>query len=105
MNQCLKEYESISNEIKTRMSTMGKLESETEVVKKEHSKEETKHRRLRGQLENYEVPEVNDYVITENYLYTLEKELKVWQRKVEIAEVRPFFLKTFLLIFTVYFFY
>lgn len=88
LNQCLKENESISNEIKTRLSILGKLENETEIVKKEHSKEENKNRRFRGQLENYQVPEVNDYVMTEDYLYNLQKELKVWERKVEIGEVK-----------------
>lgn len=87
MNQAIKENESILTEIKTRLSILGKLESETEIVKKEHSKEENKNRRLRGQLENYQVPEVNDYVLTKDYLYNLQKELKVWERKVEIAEV------------------
>lgn len=66
---------------------MTKLQNETEVVQTEHFKEETKNRKLRGQLENYKVPEVNDYVNAEDYLYNLQKELKVWERKVEIAEV------------------
>lgn len=75
------------NEIKTRVSILGKLEAETEIVQKEHAKEEGKNRRLRSQLDNYQVPEVNDYVVTKDYLYNLQKELRVWERKVEIAEV------------------
>lgn len=66
---------------------MTKLSNETEIVEKEHMKEEIKNRKLRGQLENYKVPEVNDYVTAEDYLYNLQKELKVWERKVEIADV------------------
>lgn len=42
---------------------------------------------MKEQLENYKVPEVNDYVQTESHLYSLKKELKVWERKVEIADV------------------
>ena len=88
MNQCSKEYESILIEIKTRLSILNKLQNETEVVEKEHAKEENKNRKLRAQLENYKVPDVNDYVNAEDCLYNLEKELKIWERKVEIAEVR-----------------
>ncbi len=90
LNNSTKEYETITNEIKTRSSTMIKVDSETEVVQKEHVKEKLKNRKLRDQLENYKVPEVNDYVNAEDYLYNLKKELKVWERKVEIAEVSSF---------------
>ena len=87
LNMCSKEYDTILNEIKTRASLLVKLENEAKVVKEELVKEETKNRRLRGQLENYKVPEVNDYVNAEDNLYELDKELKVWQRKVEISEM------------------
>lgn len=87
MNNATKDYETITNEIKIRSSIMTKIDSETEVVQKEHVKEELKNRKLRDQLENYKVPEVNDYVNAEDYLYNLKKELKVWERKVEIADV------------------
>ena len=85
--QFSKESELIKAEMATRKSILDKVENETIVVEKEHLKEETKNRRLREQLENYKVPEVNDYVQTESHLYNLQKELKVWERKVEIAEV------------------
>ena len=95
LNHCQKEYDTILNEIKTRISIMSKLQNETEIVEKEHAKEENKNRKLRAQLENYKVPDVNDYVNAEDFLYNLEKELKIWERKVEIAEVIKFF-KSFL---------
>ncbi len=88
LNQCQKEYDTILNEIKTRISILGKLTNETEIVEKEHSKEENKNRKLRAQLENYKVPDVNDYVNAGDCLYNLQKELKIWERKVEIAEVK-----------------
>jgi hypothetical protein len=87
LGQCMKEYENILTEIKTRINILGKLDVESEVVNKEHSKEESKNRKIRAQLENYKVPEVNDYVNAEDYLFNLEKELRVWERKVEIADV------------------
>lgn len=66
---------------------MKNIEAEAITVQKEHLKEENKNKKLRAQLENYKVPEVSDYVNAEDYLYNLQKELKVWERKVEIAEV------------------
>ncbi|CAF0715043.1 unnamed protein product [Brachionus calyciflorus] len=87
LNQYLKEYDSILNDIKSREKLLNNIETETKTVRTEHSKEETKNRKLRGQLENYKVPEVSDYVNAEDYLYNLQKELKVWERKVEIAEM------------------
>jgi hypothetical protein len=75
------------NEIRMRISILGKLESETELVQSEHYKEESKNRSLRTQFENYKVPDVNSYVNIQEHSYELKKELKVWERKVEIAEV------------------
>ena len=66
---------------------MSKLSTETAIVEKEHAKEENKNRKLRAQLENYKVPDINDYVSAEDCLYNLNKEVKVWERKCEIAEV------------------
>lgn len=92
MYKLSKDYERLREEIRIRKSILEKLDNETTVVEKEHGKEETKNRKLREQLENYKVPEVNDYVNSESNLYNLKKELKVWQRKVEIAEVKKFAL-------------
>ena len=87
LSQCTKEYESVLNETKVRATILKNILNETEKAETEHFKEETKNRKLRAQLENYQVPEVNDYVNAEDFLYNLEKELKVWERKVEIADV------------------
>lgn len=87
LNQYSKEYDTILNEIKTRVSILGKLTNETEIVEKEHAKEENKNRKLRAQLENYKVPDITDYVSAEDCLYNLQKEVKVWERKCEIAEM------------------
>lgn len=87
LSQCMKEYDSVLNETKIRSTILKNILNETEKAEVEHFKEETKNRKLRAQLENYKVPEVNDYVNAEDFLYNLEKELKVWERKVEIADV------------------
>ena len=102
LNQAIKEYDTILNEIKTRVSIQTKLQNETEIVEQELNKEETKNKKLRSQLENYKVPEVNDYVNAEDFLYNLQNELKVWERKVEIAEVIEFYCyktKTYIYIY------
>lgn len=87
LSHAIKEYDTILNEIKTRVSIQSKLQNESEIVQQELVKEENKNRKLRAQLENYKVPEVNDYVNAEDFLFNLENELKVWERKVEIAEM------------------
>jgi hypothetical protein len=87
LNTYTKEYDTILNEIKTRMSILGKLANETEIVEKEHAKEENKNRKLRAQLDNYKVPDITDYVSAEDCLYNLQKEVKIWERKCEIADV------------------
>jgi hypothetical protein len=87
----LRESDKIQEDITRSNSILEKVENETGIIEKEHIKEETKNRRMREQLENYKVPEVNDYVQTESHLYSLKKELKVWERKVEIADVLIYF--------------
>lgn len=46
------------------------------------------HHHLAEQTENYQVPEVLDYVKKKALLYNLERDCEVWERKVEIASVR-----------------
>ena len=45
------------------------------------------HNNLAEQTENYQVPEVLDYVKKKALLYNLERDCEVWERKVEIASV------------------
>ena len=45
------------------------------------------HHHLAEQTENYQVPEVLDYVKKKALLYNLERDCEVWERKVEIASV------------------
>ncbi len=91
LSLAMKEYDRILTETKTRGTILKNIVNETEKVEVEHFKEESKNRKLRAQLENYKVPEVNEYVNAEDFLYNLEKELKVWERKVEIADVSYIF--------------
>jgi len=52
------------------------------------------HYHLAEQTENYQVPEVLDYVKKKALLYNLERDCEVWERKVEIASVSNSFLLT-----------
>jgi DNA repair exonuclease SbcCD ATPase subunit len=45
------------------------------------------HHHLAEQTENYQVPEVLDYVKKKALLYNLQRDCDVWERKVEIASV------------------
>jgi chromosome segregation ATPase len=45
------------------------------------------HHHLAEQTDNYQVPEVLDYVKKKALLYNLERDCEVWERKVEIASV------------------
>ena len=53
----------------------------------ERIKAEKINRKLRGQLGDYKVPDVMEYVSEKADLYELQKKVKSWERKVEIADM------------------
>lgn len=53
----------------------------------DRAKAERINRKLRQQLSDYRVPDVMEYVGEKADLYELQKKVKSWERKVEIAEV------------------
>ena len=53
----------------------------------EREKAERINRKLRQQLADYRVPEVMEYVSEKADLYEVQKKVRSWERKVEIAEV------------------
>lgn len=61
------------------------------VLLQERFKAEKRNRKLRQQLADYRVPEVMEYVSEKADLYELQKKVKSWERKVEIADVRSYF--------------
>ena len=48
---------------------------------------ERMNRQLKTQLNNYKVPDVMEYVDEKANLYELQKKVKCWERKVDIASV------------------
>lgn len=57
------------------------------LIFQDRAKAEKINRKLRGQLTDYRVPDVMEYVTEKADLYELQKKVKSWERKVEIAEV------------------
>ncbi|XP_041454175.1 coiled-coil domain-containing protein 113-like [Lytechinus variegatus] len=81
------ESDRLGNEIASRNELLSRIDAETETVEEERSSAEELNRRLRHQLEDYKVPEVVEYVQEKADLYELQKTVKSWERKVEIAEM------------------
>lgn len=54
----------------------------------ERIKAEALNRKLRGQLSDFQVPHVLKYIEVKDSHSQLEKNVRAWERKVEIAEVR-----------------
>ncbi|KAJ7375686.1 hypothetical protein OS493_039595 [Desmophyllum pertusum] len=57
------------------------------MVEKERTKADTLNSRLKQQLTDYKVPDVLDYVTERADLYELNKTVRMWERKVEIAHM------------------
>jgi len=55
---------------------------------KERRVAERINRQLKQQLAEYKVPDVMEYVEEKANLYELQKKVKCWERKVDIANVR-----------------
>ncbi|ELU06186.1 hypothetical protein CAPTEDRAFT_181233 [Capitella teleta] len=81
------ESERLKTEIASRQDLLDRIDSETTSVEDERSKAEKINRKLRQQLTDYKVPEVMEYVSEKADLYELQKKVKSWERKVEIAEM------------------
>ncbi|KAH9505387.1 hypothetical protein Btru_058610, partial [Bulinus truncatus] len=81
-----KESERLKSEISSRQDMDSRIQVETAIAEAERAKAELMNKRLRKQLSNYKVPSVMDYVQEKSNIYELQKKLKSWERKVDIAE-------------------
>uniref|UniRef100_A0A8C5QEV3 Cilia- and flagella-associated protein 263 n=1 Tax=Leptobrachium leishanense TaxID=445787 RepID=A0A8C5QEV3_9ANUR len=77
----------LQKEIALRNQILQRIEAETHVVEQEREKAENLNKKIRKQLGDYHVPEVLQYVQEKMQLDELEKRIRVWGRKVEIAEL------------------
>ncbi|XP_002741623.1 cilia- and flagella-associated protein 263-like [Saccoglossus kowalevskii] len=81
------ESDRLKSEISSRNDLLYRIDAETEQVEVERATAEKLNRKLRQQLDDYKVPEVVEYVREKADLYELNKTVKSWERKVEIAEM------------------
>ncbi|XP_068943706.1 cilia- and flagella-associated protein 263 isoform X1 [Petaurus breviceps papuanus] len=77
----------VEKEIALRKEILEKIEKETLQAEEDRAKAETLNKKLRKQLATYKVPPVMMYVHEKVTNYELEKSIKTWERKVEIAEM------------------
>ncbi|KAK6185485.1 hypothetical protein SNE40_007707 [Patella caerulea] len=82
-----KESERLKSEISSRIDLLSRIDIETTVVEQERVKAEKINKNLRQQLTDYKVPAVMEYVTEKADLYDLQKKVKSWERKVEIADM------------------
>ncbi|XP_063801913.1 coiled-coil domain-containing protein 113 isoform X2 [Pseudophryne corroboree] len=77
----------LAKEISARKEMLQRIQVETEQVEQERAKAESLNKKLRTQLGDYRVPEVLRYVQEKMEQEELEKNIRAWERKVEIAEL------------------
>ncbi|XP_077066606.1 cilia- and flagella-associated protein 263 isoform X1 [Siphateles boraxobius] len=86
------ESDVLNSDIALRMKLLVKIEEEIKQAEEERNKAEALNGKLRGQLADYHVPHVLQYIEVKESHGQLQKSVKEWERKVEIAEMA---LKTF----------
>ncbi|KAG8562352.1 hypothetical protein GDO81_015648 [Engystomops pustulosus] len=77
----------LAREISVRNDILQRIELETEQVEQERAKAESINKKLRKQLSDYRVPDVLEYVQEKMEQEELEKNVRTWERKVEIVEL------------------
>jgi len=100
LHKQIKEYIDIQQRIDKQINLYAHAENEMIDAHYEQSRAAKVHHNLAEQTENYQVPEVLDYVKKKALLYNLERDCEVWERKVDIASVSNFvFINKFIIIF------
>ncbi|XP_026544787.1 coiled-coil domain-containing protein 113 [Notechis scutatus] len=74
-------------DIAQRKESLEKIAREAIFVEEERLKAEILNKKLRRQLAEYRVPPVLNYVHEKMTVHDLENSLRIWERKVEIAEM------------------
>ncbi|CAF3287938.1 unnamed protein product [Rotaria socialis] len=85
LNRQIKDLLDIEQRISKQNNLHGRAEQEMIDATQEQSRVAKIHSHLAEQTEEYEVPDVLDYVKKKALLYNLERDCEVWERKVEIA--------------------
>ncbi|XP_023065835.1 coiled-coil domain-containing protein 113 isoform X3 [Piliocolobus tephrosceles] len=87
LHKAMEIYINLDKEILLRKELLDKIEKETLQVEEDRAKAEAVNKRLRKQLAEFRVPQVMTYVREKILNGDLEKSIKMWERKVEIAEM------------------
>ncbi|CAK8685258.1 unnamed protein product [Clavelina lepadiformis] len=87
LNTLTAEAEKLQSEIASRNEMLMKNEAETIVVEQERMVAEKKNFQLKKHLADYRVPDIQEYVEKKASLSELQKTVKSWERKVEIAQM------------------
>ncbi|XP_055477327.1 coiled-coil domain-containing protein 113 isoform X1 [Psammomys obesus] len=80
-------YNNLDKEIMMRNELLGKIEKETIHAEEDRAKAYTLNAKLRKQLAEFRAPQVMVYVKEKILNGELQKTIKMWERKVEIAEM------------------
>ncbi|XP_063510386.1 coiled-coil domain-containing protein 113 isoform X1 [Pongo pygmaeus] len=86
LHKAMEIYINLDKEILLRKELLEKIEKETLQVEEDRAKAEAVNKRLRKQLAEFRAPQVMTYVREKILNGDLEKSIRMWERKVEIAE-------------------
>ncbi|XP_027472855.1 coiled-coil domain-containing protein 113 isoform X3 [Zalophus californianus] len=87
LHQAMEMSVNLDKEILLRNELLEKIERETLQVEEDRAKAEALNQKLRKQLAEFRTPQVMLYVREKVLNGDLEKTIKMWERKVEIAEM------------------
>nr|XP_023421767.1 coiled-coil domain-containing protein 113 isoform X1 [Cavia porcellus] len=87
LHRAMEMYSDLDKEILLRKELLENIQKETLQVEEDRAKAEAVNRKLRKQMAEFRVPPVMMYVREKILNRDLEKTIKMWERKVEIAEV------------------
>lgn len=81
------EHTKVCQRIKKRAEFLAKTENDIQQAEKGRLRAENVNRRLRSQMENYEVPGIKDYLEARRKFKRLQQDIHTWERKVRISEL------------------
>ncbi|XP_052023173.1 coiled-coil domain-containing protein 113 [Apodemus sylvaticus] len=87
LHRAMEVYTNLDKEILLRNELLGKIEKETIQAEEDRAKAHILNNKLRKQLAEFRAPQVMMYVKEKILNGDLEKTIKMWERKVEIAEM------------------
>ncbi|XP_028626303.1 coiled-coil domain-containing protein 113 isoform X2 [Grammomys surdaster] len=87
LHRAMEVYINLDKEILLRNELLGKIEKETIQAEEDRAKAHILNNKLRKQLAEFRAPQVMMYVKEKILNGELEKTIKMWERKVEIAEM------------------